>query len=121
MQLLRRYMLRNGCFGMALLTAVMCIGCIGCADISHVQIKSLLRDPRRYEGRSVVISGQVIQRNSLLLRHFILRDETDEIIVLTERVLPEIGANTRVKGRVGQVFAFGNKQQVVFIEDPMSR
>ena len=85
---------------------------------SSVPIAIVLKDPRSFEGRSIILAGPVTSRQSMLsLRYFSLRDRTGEIRVVTPRTLPALGEQTSIHGTVQQAFAFGDRQLVVFRED----
>jgi hypothetical protein len=86
--------------------------------IYSIPIKKLVDNPRDYEGKSLVISGKVVDRLSLLfLKYFKLKDKSGEIIVITPRMLPALGSTVRVKGKVVEAFAIGTEQLLVFVED----
>jgi hypothetical protein len=80
-------------------------------------IGKLLTNPRDYEAKSVTIAGKVTNRNSLLvLKYFTVRDASGEIPVVTKRILPEVGSEVRVKGRITQLSLL-DKEIVVLTED----
>ena len=80
-------------------------------------IKSILDNPREYEGNTIAISGDVTDVYSFfVIKSFALRDKTGEIIVITERILPKKGASIKVKGRVIDAFSFGDKSITAFKE-----
>jgi hypothetical protein len=84
---------------------------------SPVQIKKILDNPRDYEGKTITISGQVIDVFSLfVVKTFAVRDKTGEIIVVTERMLPKKGASIKVRGKVIDAFSFGDKTITAFAE-----
>jgi hypothetical protein len=84
-------------------------------------VHELLMNPRDYEGKSIVISGNVTDRSSLLIaRYFVLKDKTGEIQVFTDRALPAVGAHLRVRGHVKQPLVFGSTDLVVFEEEPVA-
>ena len=86
--------------------------------IYHVPIKTIVENPRDYEGKGLAISGKVVNRASLsFLKYFTLRDKTGEIIVITSKTLPTIGSTVRIKGKVVEAFTIGNEQLLVFIEE----
>jgi hypothetical protein len=87
------------------------------SNVAHTPIGKVVENPRAYDGKDITISGQVTDRASLLfVKYFQLKDNTGEITVVTNRVLPSVGAKVRVKGHVEQAFAMGDKQMLVFVE-----
>ena len=86
--------------------------------IYSVPIKALVDNPRNYEGKSLTISGKVVDRVSLVfLKYFRLQDKSGEIIVITSRTLPALGSMVRIKGKVVEAFTIGNEQLLVFVEE----
>lgn len=91
-------------------------------EIHTTPIGTILKSPRNYSEREVAIAGTVTERFSLfVVKYFILRDSTGNIIVVTDRALPAIGANVRVKGRLEEGFSFGDQQMLVFLEKPATK
>jgi hypothetical protein len=85
---------------------------------SSVPIKKLLENPRDYDNRTVYIEGEVTEVFSLLVvKYFTLKDNTGEIIVVTERILPKKGEKVKVKGRMAEAFSIGDKTLRVFKEE----
>jgi uncharacterized protein YdeI (BOF family) len=85
-------------------------------------IANLLSSPRDYDGKRLTLSGKVVEKNSLLFtKYFVLRDRTGEIHVVTDRVLPNVGATVRVQGHLKEVFSFGQASALVFVEDPQDQ
>ncbi|MEW6003650.1 MAG: hypothetical protein AB1638_13530 [Nitrospirota bacterium] len=86
--------------------------------VYSVPIKTIIDNPRMYEGKSLIISGKVLDRVSLIfLKYFRLQDKTGEIIVVTSRTLPALGDKVRVKGKVVEAFTIGDEQLLVFLEE----
>jgi uncharacterized protein YdeI (BOF family) len=107
---------------LALLGLSVLIGVAACNGLTTTPVNDLLQNPRKYEGKSIVISGNVTERNSLLVtKYFVLKDESGEIHVFTDRALPQVGAKVRVHGHVNQPLAFGNEDIVVFQEDSIDQ
>jgi len=100
----------------------MVLGLVSCDAIRPAtNIHELLTHPRQYEGKSVVISGSVTDRASLLVtNYFVLRDDSGEIRVMTDRALPSVGEHLRVRGHVEQALAIGSQDLVVFQEDGLN-
>ena len=85
---------------------------------SSVPVKKLLENPRDYESKTVYIEGEVSEVFSLLVvKYFTVRDNTGEIIVITERILPKKGEKLKVKGRIVEAFSIGDKTLTVFKEE----
>lgn len=81
-------------------------------------ILAIHNNPRKYSGETVKVEGNVIQTmNLILIKYFILRDETGEIFIVTDRILPREGSTVSVKGRVEEAFNIGNEQMIVIIEE----
>jgi hypothetical protein len=80
-------------------------------------IGKILKDPKVYEGKMITIKGKVTERVSfMVMKYFKLKDRTGEIMVITEKPLPSVGAKITVKGMVHDAFSLGGEQILVFIE-----
>ena len=89
-----------------------------CSKWVPTPIQEIVANPRNYESKTIMISGVVTDRNSLVLtKYFTLKDKTGEIQVFTDRALPEIGSTLKVQGHVKQPFVFGKTDFVVFEEE----
>ena len=78
-------------------------------------IGKILEDPAAF--RAVVVSGVVTERIGVLgWNAYVLRDETGEIKVVTNRLLPRVGDRVRVSGEVKSIVALGDFQVVVLTE-----
>jgi len=85
---------------------------------SPVPINKLLENPRGHENRVVYIEGEVTEVVSLfVIKYFTVKDDTGEIIVITERILPKKGEKIKVRGRVAEAFSVGDKSLTVFKEE----
>ncbi len=92
-------------------------GCDLSSFNSPTSIKNILDNPRDYEGKTIFVSGAVTDVFSLfIVKSFALRDQTGEIIVITERILPKKGASIKVKGKVIEAFSFGDKTITAMME-----
>jgi hypothetical protein len=92
-----------------------------CTGLAPTKIKDILDHPREYDGRTVVIAGEAKQSTNLLVvKYFVVKDDTGEIVVVADRAVPNPGEKVRVKGRVNQAFALGGKSVVVVVEQPGS-
>ncbi len=91
---------------------------IGCRGLFATPIKKILDNPRDYSGKSVKISGEVTEVFGLfVIRYFVVKDKTGEIIVVTNKPLPREGAKITVNGTVHAAFSIGDKNVVVIVED----
>jgi aspartyl/asparaginyl-tRNA synthetase len=89
-----------------------------CDRITAVPINKLVENPRDYDGKVVTIEGKVTEIFSLIaIKYFVIRDNTGEIVVVTDRILPKEGSSISVKGHVQEAFSIGNNQLIVLIED----
>jgi hypothetical protein len=92
------------------------------SPVASTPIGNILKNPRDYAGKTLIISGQVTDRMSLLLlKYYRLKDDTGEIIVISKRPLPVVGKKIKVKGRVEEAFSLLDKQVLVFIEEPQGK
>ncbi len=83
------------------------------------QIRSILNNPKAYEGKVVTIEGEVTDRTSFfgVIKFYKVKDKTGEIIVVTKRSLPELRSIFRIKGRINDAFPVGDVKLVVFSEE----
>lgn len=89
-----------------------------CSRLNPIPIRDLLEHPREYEGKVVTIEGQITDNKSLLVvKYFKVKDSTGEIVVITNRMLPQIGQTERLRGRIDQTFSIGNSNMTVLIEE----
>jgi len=86
--------------------------------IFNVPISNILANPRAYDNKLLVVSGTVTERLSLFrLKVFIIKDNTGQIPVVTDKIVPPINANIRVKGFVQEAFSIGDNQMLVIKEN----
>lgn len=98
--------------------SLVCLVCLGCEGLFSTPIKRILDNPRDFEGKQVVIAGEVSDAFSLLvMKSFTLNDGTGQITVITSKALPKKGESLKVKGTVREAFALGDSQLIVIIED----
>lgn len=89
----------------------------GCNSMFTTPINKIIENPRDYNGKQVAISGKVTEIFSLILvKYFVVHDNTGEIVVVTDRPLPQKGVKIRVKGTVEEAFSIGDKQLIVIVE-----
>ena len=93
-----------------------------CDTLFPTPISKIVQSPRAYEGKEVTVSGTVAETFSLVvMRYFVIRDDTGEITVVTERSLPKKGEQLKVTGKVQEAFSLGDQQLIVIKEDPAKR
>ncbi len=92
---------------------------LACNTAHPTKIKQILDHPQQYDGRTVVIDGEVKESaNVVVVRFFVVKDDTGEIVVVTDRAVPNPGEKIRVRGRVDQAFALSGNSLTVIIEEP---
>jgi hypothetical protein len=73
--------------------------------------------PAEFEGRTVTVSGTVVEAvNVLVLRYYKLDDGTGQLVVVTKRAVPAKGASVTARGVVHQAFALGSQRHTVLVE-----
>ena len=101
--------------GMAVLFSSLIM--FGCSGLFSTPIGKILADPRAYAGKTVTVSGEVTQMFSLVfIKYFRVRDETGEIVIVTDKPLPKLGTKIKVKGTVQEAFSIGDQQLIVIVE-----
>lgn len=89
----------------------------GCSGLMATPIKKILDNPRDYSGKPVTISGEVTELFSLfVIKYFVVKDRSGEIIVVTQKPLPAKGSKITVKGTVQEAFSLGDQQLIVIME-----
>jgi hypothetical protein len=92
---------------------------LACGVFFPTPIRSILDAPATYEGKTVLISGEVEESiNVLILKYYLVRDESGRIPVVTSGAVPRRGTRLRVRGVVRQAFAIGDESLTVLIEKP---
>jgi len=100
-----------------LLALLLTSGCDRVSSPLSVSIGKVLSNPRNYEGKTITLSGTVGDAMSLLvIKAFLLSDDTGQIFVVTDRILPKQGEKMKVKGTVVEAFSLGNQTLTVFKE-----
>lgn len=90
---------------------------LGSCGIGSTKIGSIVGHPRDYADKEVTISGEVTETFSLfVVKYFVVRDNSGEISVITEKPLPVKGEKIEVKGTVKETFSFGTKTALVLVE-----
>lgn len=81
-------------------------------------VGDILANPRDYDGKPLIIEGEVKERLSLFaFNSFVLKDSTGEILVISTKPMPQVGTKVRVHGKVHEAFSFGSFQKLVFTEE----
>jgi len=100
----------------ALLTSAALTGCATSATIQQIRT-----DPGRYQNKSVNVAGTVsrsVGSPLLPVQFYTLSDGTGEINVLAKsNNTPGRGAHVRVKARVNQVAALGNRSLGLHLQE----
>lgn len=100
-----------------LLAWLLASGCDQVSSPLSVPIGKVLASPRNYEGKTITLSGTVGETMSLfVIKAFLLSDDTGQIFVVTDRILPKQGEKMRAKGTVVEAFSLGNQTLTVFKE-----
>ena len=101
----------------ALLLFLLASVAIACRGIFPTPISKIIDNPRDYDGKKVIVSGEVTETFSLfVLKYFVVDDKTGTITVITQKALPKKGTKVRVKGAVSEMFSLGDTQALVIIE-----
>ncbi|HNY49726.1 MAG TPA: hypothetical protein PLV50_09890 [Smithella sp.] len=88
-------------------------------DIGSTKIGEIIKHPREYAGKEVTVSGEVTETFSLIfVKYFVVRDDSGEIFVVTEKTLPAKGEKIKVTGNVQEAFSLGTETSLVLIEAP---
>jgi hypothetical protein len=92
------------------LVLILILGCGKSNSITKVTINEVLEHPRKYESKVIQVEGEVTGIFSLFfVKYFSIKDDTGEIIVMTERILPKKGERIKVKGKVIEAFSIADK------------
>ncbi|MDD4053043.1 MAG: hypothetical protein PHR28_14250 [candidate division Zixibacteria bacterium] len=88
------------------------------AQNSPTDIGKILENPWEYAEKDLTISGTVKQAVSVLVaQYFIVDDGSGEIPVITDKVLPKVGARVKVHGKIDTAFELLGVRLIVFIEE----
>lgn len=89
----------------------------GCEGMFTTPIGKIIENPREYADKTLTISGEVVDTYGLfVMKYFVLRDDTGEIPVVSNKPLPRKGNKLKVKGTVREAFSIGDRQLLVFVE-----
>lgn len=110
-------MIRKKIQKMVLIIICLALFLYGCDSLFTTPIKKISANPRDYAGKTVTVSGEVTRVFSLfIVKYFVVRDNTGEITIVTEKPLPKIGTKIKVKGTVEEAFSIGDQQLIVIFE-----
>jgi hypothetical protein len=88
-----------------------------CRPAGPVHIRTILDDPRGYDGRRVTIAGEVRDSTNLLvLKWYRVEDESGSIVVVASGAVPMRGAKVSASGTVRQAFVIGDQSLTVILE-----
>ncbi len=88
-----------------------------CSRFLPTKIGDIQKDPRKYDGETVTIEGEVQDSvNIMVMRYYTVSDGTGEIFVMTDGAVPAEGSQVRVTGTVSQAMSMGDKSLLVLIE-----
>jgi hypothetical protein len=105
-----RLFLRDTTF--ALLSVALLAGCSG-----SPRVRDILEHPADFEGKTVLVSGTVVEStNVIVLRFYKIDDGTGRIAVITKKAVPQKGATVTARGMVHQAFAIGDESLTVLVE-----
>jgi hypothetical protein len=91
----------------------------GCSRFFATPVKDILDNPAAYEGKTVKVTGSVVDSaNLLVVKFYHLEDETGRIIVVARKAVPLRGARVTATGTVHQAFALGDQNLTVIVEEP---
>ncbi len=101
-----------------ILPGFLALALVACSSfMPATKIDTILTNPREYADKTVTVSGTVEDTFSLVvIKYFVLRDETGTIPVITQRTMPARGNEIRVTGTVQEAFSLGEKHLVVLLE-----
>ncbi|MFI5184576.1 MAG: hypothetical protein ACHQNV_09270 [Vicinamibacteria bacterium] len=91
----------------------------GCGPFFATPVKDILDNPAAYEGKTVKVTGSVVDSaNLLVLKFYHLQDDTGKIVVVARKAVPLRGAKVTATGTVHQAFALGDQNLTVIVEEP---
>jgi hypothetical protein len=88
-----------------------------CSPVVTTPIEEINKNAERYEGKRVAVRGEVMGVLGILgFKAYMVEDDTDEIVVLTKKDLPEKGEERKVVGVVKRAFKIDDKSLTVIFE-----
>lgn len=102
---------------LALACAMALAGC-DYLPFGYTPVKEITDSPGRFEGNEVKIKGRAESATSLMgFRTFLLRDDSGEIVVVTEGELPASGDSVALKGTVRSAMIIGGNPLGLRVEE----
>ena len=90
-----------------------------CGMLAGASVKEILDDPATYEGKTVTVTGEVVEAaNIIVLKYYKIDDGTGQIVVVTKGAVPRRGAKITATGAVHQAFSIGDESLTVIMEEP---
>ena len=88
------------------------------SQVHTTRIEKIVSNPGAYTGKEVAVEGEVTDRTSFFgtPKFYKVKDKSGEIIVVTEKSLPEVKSTVNVKGKIDDAFSLGDHKLVVFDE-----
>lgn len=105
--------------GPSLLPFLLLLGLSACS-FAPVPIGKILKNPERFENRTLTVRGQVLSATKLPFLEegfYVLKDATGEITVVTRGPLPAEGRTRMVRGKVETTFKVMGKVLGVVIRE----
>lgn len=88
-----------------------------CGRLGSTNIGDIVNNPREYADKKVTVSGTVTEVFSFfVIKYFVIRDETGQIPVVSDKPLPKNGSTLKVTGTVREAFSLGDQQLLVLVE-----
>lgn len=90
----------------------------GCSSLTATPVGDVLAHPEKYDGKVVSVKGTVKgSANLMLVKGYSLGDEKGQLVVITDKNVPNPGTSMVVRGKVHQAFSIGGKNLLVLIEE----
>ena len=89
-----------------LLTSAGGVLLVGCSANNATPISELNATPANFDGKEVMLHGvakDVTRMPLINLKSYVLKDDSGEATILTERELPKMNEEIRVKVKVGNI------------------
>ena len=91
---------------------------VSCGMLTGASIKEILDNPAQYEGKTVTVSGEVVEAaNVIVIKYYKVDDGTGQIVVVTKNAVPRRGAKMTATGVVHQAFSIGDESLTVIVEE----
>lgn len=108
---------RNLFGGILVSLTLMSLGCDFAHSLTATKIKDIVNHPRDYADKEISVYGTVTNSVSLLaVKYYEIQDDTGNIKVFTDKLLPNRGEKLKVTGRT-VVVEVGSERWVVLREN----